>query len=336
MKLYNSIIIICSLLIFTTGCNKAKENFVYIKPIISNDTLKHTIIDLPENILYPGQIFICEDKFVIHQHKTDTMFYVFDLNNLKYLYSFGTYGAGPNEFLQINTSNIVKTKNGLKACSLNNTLINIDIEEKNIRKKEKLYADYDLFNGFEIINDSVYLFTNMTDVDYQFLVYNTLDSTTNPVMPYPNWLDIETYKNNHISKIIDCNGYTVTNDNGTKIAMFYGYIDCVRIFDEKWNLFKTCVTGNIENRIPQDYTKKTVYYPIRPQNVKNTIYNIYRGKDSVEDILQIWSWNGELIKSERLGYKITSFCISENKDKMYAIKALNDGLCQLIIYDLKN
>ena len=319
-----------------SGCNKMKDNIVYIKPIISNDTLKYSIMDLPENILYPGQVFICEDKFVIHQHKTDTMFYVFDLKNLKYLYSFGTYGAGPNDFLQINTSNIVRTNNGLKVCSINNTLIDIDIEEKKIHKREKLYADYELFNGFEQINDSVYLFTNMTDVDYQFLTYNTLNRTTSSVIQYPDWLDMETYKDNHISKIIDCNGYTVTNDNSTKTAMFYGYIDCVRIFNEKWELFKTCVIGNLESKIPQDYTKRIVYYPIRPQNVKNTIYNIYRGKDCPEDILQIWSWDGELIKSERLGHRITSFCISENKDKMYAIKALNDGLCQLIIYDLKN
>ncbi len=334
MKRYNFVIIICTLLM--SGCNKMKDNIVYIKPIISNDTLKYSIMDLPENILYPGQVFICEDKFVIHQHKTDTMFYVFDLKNLKYLYSFGTYGAGPNDFLQINTSNIVRTNNGLKVCSINNTLIDIDIEEKKIHKREKLYADYELFNGFEQINDSVYLFTNMTDVDYQFLTYNTLNRTTSSVIQYPDWLDMETYKDNHISKIIDCNGYTVTNDNSTKTAMFYGYIDCVRIFNEKWELFKTCVIGNLESKIPQDYTKRIVYYPIRPQNVKNTIYNIYRGEDCPEDILQIWSWDGELIKSERLGHRITSFCISENKDKMYAIKALNDGLCQLIIYDLKN
>ena len=70
MKLYNLIIIICALSI--SGCNKMKDNIVYIKPIIGNDTLKYSITNLPENILYPGQVFICGDKFVIHQHKTDT------------------------------------------------------------------------------------------------------------------------------------------------------------------------------------------------------------------------------------------------------------------------
>lgn len=334
MKLYNLIIIICALSI--SGCNKMKDNIVYIKPIIGNDTLKYSITNLPENILYPGQVFICGDKFVIHQHKTDTMFYVFDLNNLKYLYSYGTYGTGPDDFLQINTSNIIKTKRGLKVCSINNYLIDIDIEGKQIRKKEKLYTNNELFNGFEQINDSVYLFTNMTDVNYQFLVYNMTDNTTNSIIPYPEWIENERYKNSHITKIIDCNGYIVTNDNGTKTALFYGYMNCIRMFDENWLPFKTYFIGNVGNKISQNYNERISYYPIHPQNVRNTIYNIYRGENSLEDILQIWSWNGELIKSERLGFKISSFCISEDQKKMYAVKSLDDGPCQLIIYNLED
>ena len=330
MKNLNTIVYISVIMLSIVGCNSKNEDYAYINTTINSTLSEYTIKELPENIIYPGNILISEDKLVITQHKTDSIFYIFDVENLEYLYSFGNYGSGPNDFLQMNTDNIIKKKNGFRVYCIDNSILDVDINKRKIINKEQFISDYELFNGFEQLNDSMYVFTNMQDEEYQFVTYNTKNGSITPIIRYPEWIDEEYNEHDLISKIIKYNGHLISNNDGSKIAMFHGYMNCMRLFNSKCDIYKTCILGN--ECIP--YSHDIVYYPIRPQNTEEYIYSVYRSNMG-EDVLQKWSWTGELIKSYKLDYKISSFCISDDGKKMYAIIYSDNDICKLAIYNME-
>lgn len=330
MKNLNTTIIISVIILSIAGCNSKNENYTYINTTTNSTLHEYIIKELPENIMYPGEILISEDKLVIIQHKTDSIFYIFDVENLEYQYSFGNYGSGPNEFLQINTDNIIKKKNGFKVYCIDNSILDVDINKRKIINKEQFISDYDLFNGFEQLNDSLYAFTNMQDKEYQFVTYNAKNGSITPIIKYPKWIEDGYNERDLISKIIKYNGHLISNNDGSKIAMFYGYINCMRLFNSNGDTYKTCILGKERN----PYLHDIVYYPIRPQNTEEYIYSVYRG-DTGKDVLQKWSWTGELIKSYKLDYKISSFCISDDGKKIYAIIYSDDDICKLVIYNIE-
>lgn len=334
-------LIFFSILLAITGCGKKNtgEATKNVFRPIPDSTIEVTVKNVSGNILYPGNIFISGDKLIVLQQDMDTLFYVFQLPEVEFLYSFGTKGEAPNEFSNIYNESIIPTKEGFKLYCANNTINEISLKERAIIKKEHISSDYDLFNGFQAINDSLYCFYNMTNPDFQFVLYNSHTQETTAFGEYPQWTSDEAYETNHISKVIDCLSHVVVKEDQSTLAAFYGYFDCFRTFDCLGNHKETYLIEPSSEKyiLNNDINQRTIYFPYPPQTINDYIYCIYRNATSTDeqtDLLQIWKWDGSPVASYKLEHNISSFCISDEYKKIYAVSTKECNEDKIFIYDL--
>lgn len=336
MRFYKYIIgIVCAAGLFLlSACNTtvSREEWVYAEPSLPIDTIRAEAKAVSGGILYPLNIMVSEDRLVVCQPDMEQMFSVYRLPDIDYLYSFGRKGQGPNEFATIYFKRIVPTDEGFKLCCNDRRIYHVSLDDGSVLNKEKIVSDYDLFNGFAVINDSLCCFTDMRGKDTPFLMYNSVSKTTKAIGEYPRWISGNSYKKNLMKKVIDSNGYVVAKDDGSVWAFFYGYFDCFEIYDNDGMLQKTIGTG----RSPYEESgKRRVCYPYVPQTVGEYIYCIRsRENQSAADRLQVWRWDGTPVASYWLDRRISSFALSERTGKIYAVSTDEGAADQIFVYDL--
>ena len=278
----------------------SREEWVYAEPPLPIDTIRGEVKAVSGGILYPLSIMVSEDRLVVCQPDMEQMFSVYRLPDIDYLYSFGRKGQGPDEFATIYFKRIVPTDEGFKLCCNDRRIYRVSLDDGSILNKEKIVSDYDLFNGFAVINDSLCCFTDMRGKDTPFLMYNS--------------------------------GYVVAKDDGSVWAFFYGYFDCFEIYGNDGVLQKTICTG----RSPYEKSgKRRVCYPYVPQTVGEYIYCIRSRENlSAADQLQVWRWDGTPVVSYWLDRRISSFALSERTGKIYAVSTDEGAADQIFVYDL--
>jgi hypothetical protein len=97
-----------SVLFFLTcviSCNFDNRNEVKIRlPEVQPLKLERKVVDV--NLYRPTKVFLYNRKLIIYDNVNDSLFKVFDSRDLKYNYTFGSIGQGPNEFVFIHESTI--------------------------------------------------------------------------------------------------------------------------------------------------------------------------------------------------------------------------------------
>lgn len=230
MRFYKYIIgIVCAAGLFLlSACNTtvSREEWVYAEPPLPIDTIRAEVKAVSGGILYPLSIMVSEDRLVVCQPDMEQMFSVYRLPDIDYLYSFGKKGQGPDEFATIYFKRIVPTDEGFKLYCNDRRIYHVSLDDGSVLNKEKIVSDYDLFNGFAVINDSLCCFTDMRGKDTPFLMYNSMSKTTEAIGEYPRWISGNSYEKNPMKKVIDSNGYVVAKDDGV-FGRFFTVISIV-------------------------------------------------------------------------------------------------------------
>lgn len=291
---------------------------------------KHVDVEL----LVPGKIFIHDDKLIVFEQLPTDMFKVFSLYSLKYLYSFGNRGGGPEEFISISNNNIISVDgeyieiydmgkikylklSDSTACKIKETPIAISYLNSPVNRLKKL-------------NDDNYYFDNIFEESQQeeFTCLNIGSRTQTYFSNYPKWE--KNIKSPH-DKYITYLKSTCYNSFNDKIAVFYFNFPVMKILDEKGKFIKEIYFENEECFPIYEYGNDNIIYFSEPLATNDFIYVLWIGKtkSSVGDDMEnfkpeilVFNWNGDVLDRYRLDKPIITFTVSESLGKIYCTSFL--------------
>ncbi len=288
-------------------------------------------------ILAPKEMFIINDRLWIFQNQKDTIFDVFHLPDGEYLYSTGTKGKGPNEF--ISPRFIQKMNNGFSI--LDNTEVRItEIADNGLLKTIESYRPFNIFpiNGFVRLNDSLvcafaYCATGMKG-KYEYRMANRFTEKEKVFSLYPN-LTSKEYEGDQRCQIYY--KYLASNPQTSQIAAFYTYFKYIRFYNYDGSLEKEIHVNitpyesvNIENQ-----EERMMYY-VKVVSTERFIYALCLNTQGDDDIsmleIQVWDWNGTPIIQYALDRTFDTYTISEENKKLYT--AFEENEDEIYMYDL--
>jgi hypothetical protein len=335
--------LICIVITMVLACDGNKtvtSKDVIVTKFPETKELKATVMQTAPVILAPAGIFIMNDQIWIVQTKKDTIFDVFNLHDCKYLYSVGTKGQGPDDFIFPQAQSIQVENNSFTVHD-RYVLKTVEMQSpKQLRvvKREKIFDIYPV-NGFTKLNDSLFcMFAEcMTgkegDFEFEFLLKNTRSKEEIKFSKYP---DLTTQKFRGDDK---CRIYvksSVANSSKGKLATFYNYFKFFRIYSfdgtpekEVHVNIEPYSTDNID-----DWEKRNVYYG-KPVATERYIYAVCAPNE-----IQVWDWDGNPVIRYFLDGGAYCFTVSEELKKLYTIldsefeKGNDELIDKIYVYDL--
>jgi hypothetical protein len=277
-------------------------------------------------------MFILNDCIWVLQTKKDTLFDVFDLHDYRYLYSTGTKGSGPDDFVFPMEQTIQVTDNGFTIFD-GYTMKTMELQSKGSLHTILNEKIFDVFpvNGFAKLNDSLCIaFADCsigTTGDFEYQIKNTFSKKIIKVSEYPN-LTINKYDQDQRCQIYS--KYVIVSPTKEKFAAFYSYFKFFRIYSIEGNLEKE-IHVNIapySTNDLDDWTKRNIYYR-RPVPTEKYIYAPCSSNE-----IQIWDWNGNPVMQYFLDRNFHSFAVSEKLQKLYTISYESED--KIFVYDLSH
>lgn len=325
-KLFNknisALFLIC--LIFSS-CNNIDNNVSFVENFPINKTLKSKSHTITKNLLLPTESFIFENKLIVYDGGQTEIFKVFSLPNLKYLYSWGNIGRGPNEFRIADSNTLEVTSSGVDVKDIH-SIKHIKIESDSVvfLKETKLPLFGGVINRLRRVNDSIFFADNETkENDFEHVIINiNKKMKVGKFGKYPDeGLQFER-KANVFSFYGKDNVISLLQK---KFATIYYHTNKIKIYDLKGKLLNEI---NIKTRKENKDLLSKIVYNIKPYATDKYIYmlnsEIVNKKEMIDDFnsfrpkLNIWDWNGNPIASYSLDRPISDFSIDEGNGLVYA------------------
>ena len=306
---------------------------IKIDDIVATDTLVSNALTVKENILMPTKIFAIEDKLLIFDHAKTNIFKVFKLPDLEFLYSFGNKGKGPDEFTFIDPNSMKMIDNEL--CFLDNYTIKwISVEDDRmlITKKKTIKIEKAPTNRLCLMNDSIYVADAFFHDEFKHEFQKVNISKKAVIEKFGNYPNEKIDFKEDIDKYLAFMKASTSNLRNDKIVSFYLYFNRLKIFDINGKLLKDVVIKHNHPKYKPEAKNDNIIYRVEPFATNKFIYvlNIERSKRDFESNistfmpkLEIWSWQGELLKKYILDKPIIAFTISDDNSKLYGTSILN-------------
>jgi len=322
--------------LFVLSCNN-KINTVYDISLPDAEELTSSSKIISADLLSPIDIIIKNNKLIILEMISKDMFKVFDVSSLKYLYSFGERGQGPNDFLS-NGINIIHNENDcVEIHDIDNVKFLRFLDTIAFIEKKLPISRINLrnpINGLGKLNDSIYFFDNIFEGDRkkEFTRQNIKTNKRYYFSILPNW-----YKNETI--INEMQKYSIYKASKKvlppkkRIVVFYYRFPAMKIIDYDGNVCKE-IKIRIQNQNFNAYDANTTYFTSQSFLTNDYIYALYLGKpndviiaeeDSFRPDLLIFNWEGSIVGRYVLDKPITAFTISEETGKIYGVSSLGDS-----------
>lgn len=286
-------------------------------------------------LLAPENMFIMNNQIWVIQRRKDTLFYVFELPDCNYLYSTGTMGQGPNDFIFPIGSTIHATNEGFTILDAN---IFKSVKPQpdgtlNVTHSVKTFDEMNI-NGFVKLNDSLYSsFTGCAgsgNSNYEYKIKNIQTKDIFEFSDYPSLSEKE-YEGQERCQIYY--KHLTANQKQKKLAAFYSFFKYFRIFNYEGDLEREVFvkTPPYESDNLEDYTKRNVYYgPI--VSTDQYIYAACLGKEGKE--IQVWDWDGNPIISYSITQSFLTFTVNEKTNKVYLISAREEDENKIFSFNL--
>lgn len=150
------------------GCSQPNTS-VHYASFEECDSLIAISQEIPPIMLYPRNIFLCNNNIVVFNEKMDTIFQVFDQNNFSYKYSFGIKGQGPNDFILPSTQGIGTSQKGFAMLDVKTIKEIFFQEDIPVIQTNVISAPFEYFNGFIRLNDSLYCCDAGFEEEHEFM-----------------------------------------------------------------------------------------------------------------------------------------------------------------------
>ncbi|MFC5683652.1 BF3164 family lipoprotein [Flavobacterium sp. MAHUQ-51] len=317
------------------GCGSNNNEEQTIKDISVNKTLVAKTIKISTNMLMPTRIFNTNNKLVIYDQVKNGMFKVFNLPEMEYQYSFGQIGKGPDEFSFIDANTMKMMNDNLLFLDFH-TIKKLKIYNKEIKvsNSNSIRIENSPVNGLNMINDSLYIYNLMgiKKNGYEHQMVNINSKKT--IKEFGTYPDTNIKYTNEFEQFNAYYKYSVSNPINNKLAIFYLYLNKMKIYSNKGELLQEInIEDNYREYSPKDKDKNILFrgscistsnfiYVLRIDQPKNEIEKNF---DSFKPKIEIWNWEGKLLKKYQLDKPITSFTVSEKDNKLFGISISNSN-----------
>ena len=322
------------ILLFThiTSCDSDKE--IPTIDIKGNNA----ICEIPF-MRFPYRIGLNKEQLIILDMASDSMFYhVIKYPELKYQYSIGKRGSGPNEIVLPTPFQFYNDKLFLMD-GINSKLMCFQQNDENIytlQQKKELGSSRSV--DFVIVNDSV---TYIENLNGDSRIIKHTNKKAEKMFSIPSAVsNREDF--NSVELALTWRSFMTYNGNLNKLALVTQMGDVLEIFDMNNN---TAVVKY--GKIGQPNTQKQIegYHYVEWKD--NKIYALYSGRDRDEldrnfnmgkrlpdggNFIKVFSDNGDFIKQYRLDHFINSFTFCNEDNTIIGITSNQDE--PLIYFDL--
>lgn len=323
------------LLVFCSiSCQKREAAHLSPREILDGGTLVAREIGLAHPTLLPTKMLVVSDKVVVFDNSRKTgIFDVYSIPDFTFLYSFGKIGEGPGEFRFVDPNSLGVLDDRIYIFTGGRAFItrldSIRATSENVLDLQESVP----VNRLLMLNDSTYV-RDIMEAEHggpeHILVKSGINKTLIRFGEYPEKKDLnppldqeEIYRSFLKS--------TVSNKQDARLAAFYTNHDRIKFYDRTGALQKDVIGENpLVDRVDQD----SEIYRVEPFATDEFIYVLYIGKSKKEveneietfrPQLEVWNWDGYLVKRFTLDEPITTFSISENHQKLYGISFFREN-----------
>lgn len=328
--LINKYFCIISLVFFIISCTSSDRTVIKMREI--DATLTGTEVPISTFIYKPRGIALTNDKLVIHDDIEENKFKFFSYPNIEYLFSWGKKGKGPDEIRFVSSSGFGATDSTFRFLEidvLKEYKVNPD-NKINLVHRTSLMNTLGPLNGFNVLDDSLYLATLVDELDpsseHVFLFPNGARGQSFGTLPEEN-LEFDFFT----QKAIYYHKTNVINESERKIMVFYVRLNLMKIYNYEGELIKEVEFNG--------YTmgkKKPSYWTTfsAPYGTDKFVYVFYTNDikgENLDDLrsitpeLLVWSWDGELVKRFVLDKPVIWFVVSEKYGKIYGIDIIGEN-----------
>ncbi len=309
------------LLLGSCTSQSSKNNVFLSQP----ENLTADSIQVPPTLLSVSRLFIAQDRLVAYEPQKDTLFSFWQLPDCRYLFSAGRKGEGPDDFLMLDKV-FIETPQGFKAFELSSNKIKElktdDYNRLKVVAEKRLEANQMPLNRFLFLADSSYCFFSR-DEQYEYVLLNK-KGETHPFSPYPE--GVLEMKEGDMKPFV-YNKLTVAKPDGEKFAAFYAYAKMIRLYSRDGEMLKEILLE--KPAAASEEGMRVAYYSSYPYATDTYIYVL--SKLDGRQVLEVWTWEGEMAARYFLDKKIDSFAVSEKYNMLYAINRDRED----VIYTIK-
>ena len=332
----NKIIFFLLFMMIIAACRQLnKENVVTEFP--KKAQLSATVLKTEPVIFLPDKMLIINDQLWINQRMKNPTFDVFHLPDGEYLYSTGTKGQGPNEF--INTSVVQKLNDRIYILDHPFVKIN-EIGDNGRLKTIDTYKPFIItpINGLIVLNENLfcsfaYCATGLTGKE-EYRMSNRINGKEKVFSLYPK-LSAAKYEGEQRCQIYIKR--LVSNPKTLQFAAFYAYFKFIRFYNYDGVMEKE-IFVEIPPYKPEnvDDSDERMFYYIGVESTEKYIYalcaNSKPNDDETLPEMQVWDWEGNPVIQYTFDKIFISFVVSEDDKKMYATTYDNDD--EIYVYDM--
>jgi len=351
--------IIISVLFIFSNCTNQNESAFHkkVEALEFSDTLKvQKILNLVDSdslfLSSPRRMFVVNENFLLLTELIPENFiHLFKLPELKYLYSWGVNGKGPDEFQFPPGDYFVNEGNRFSIYDFALGQIRFfEVTDTSLVKaadaKSMRYAgQFNYLTGITRLNDSLYIAnfdeTPMNDPVVEHIAIKTDDAT--PVSKFGEYppSDIE-----GPDKFILFSKTNSARPDGTMFASFYSYFNRFKIYNSDFKLIKDIEvhdqslsdravrrTGSYSEWIRYRYVQWASDDFIFTHGMNETSENLWDDPiPSLTTFVEVWDWDGNQLFRAHFDRKIVRFAVAENLGKIYALGT--EPFDEIYVYDI--
>jgi hypothetical protein len=314
--------------------------------LVEKVELQAKSIKIQTELYRPAGLFMFNNKLIVCDYTNNDIFKVFSAPEIKFLYSFGNIGQGPDDFVNIIKSNInvskyfeILSRNKLSYFEIN------DSSAVRMEKQPLVITKVDPVNNFRKLNDSLYILNNEEYSDkynFEFRSFN-LDSKKENTLGEVIYFD-KSLKADPIPVIyLKLMNSVIYNEKNKKIVVFYYHYPVFKILSDKGDLLNLFSLKNDIETLSVDIKGENNVFFGEPYSTDEYIFVLWVNKTKREieidpgnfkPELLVFDWNGNLVKRFGLDKPVISFAVSEDCEKIYSVSINEDDISALYEYNI--
>ena len=275
------------------------------------------------DLLMSAGIFTQKDKLIVFEPTMTDMFKIFDLQSLKYLYSFGDVGRSNNEFSSLLDFQSIISSEYLEVLDVNKIkFVEFTDSAASIVKSRSLPLAQlkNPINRLKKISDTTYYFDNFFEKDFQkeFLKYNFKTKDLTQFSKYPKWDNSDIPEPEKFMIYSKASTYNISQK---KIASFYFNFPVMKIINETTGEVITETHLNLPDFSFSNINTKNIIFGgahssdnyIYAMWVNSSKEDIGASKGDFKPVIMVFDWSGNLITSYQLAHMAITFTVLDDQ-----------------------
>jgi len=340
--------------LITFGCKTDKKDLLIANQKYESKPLNGININI-DSLYYPGLMSRIDSILVLQDFKTKKPFHFINLNNHKYLKSFGTRGKGPGEFIGLNTINSFDKKLWAYDITLSK-YVSFDLDSilkfgrSKYRYSEEIIFTNDARKNYcpLFINDTLLSSLTFSNSKHRILLSNKADGqVSNELFDM-----IEPVEKTTPQRLHNESYHGVMEKHPLKNLLFIGsrYADLIEIYNLNSNKgirIKTHDNFTPEFRIDNSQGFPSIVYNGQWKHgyldisvTENVVFTLFSGRttgdyanrNSLGNTVLLYDWDGNYIAS--YSTDIDGHTIEAINDEEFVLCGVHNGISYLKRYKI--